>query len=77
MVLGRAFRIVFWGILFGLAGVWVSTRIISSLLFGIEPLDIPTLLAGSGLLVAVGGMAALLPSLRGTRLSPVAALRTE
>jgi len=77
MVLRRALGIVFWGVLFGLAGVWVSTRIISGLLFGVRPLDLPTILVGVGLLVAAATTAALLPGLRGTRLSPVSALRSE
>jgi hypothetical protein len=77
LVLGRALGIVFWGILFGLGGVLVSTRIIASLLFGVRPLDPLTLLGGVCLLLLVGVTGALLPSLRGTRLSPVAALRSE
>ena len=77
LVLGRSLGIVFWGLLFGLAGVGISTLVISSVLFGVRPLDPPTLLAGIFLLLLVGCSAALLPSLRGTRLSPVAALRSE
>jgi len=77
LVLRRAFKLVVEGVLLGLAGVWVSTRIISGLLFGVRPLDPPTILGGVGLLLLVGLTAALLPSIRGTRLSPVAALRSE
>jgi len=77
LVLRRALKIVFKGLLFGLGGVWVTTRIISGLLFGVRPLDLPTLLGGISLLLLVGVTAALLPSIRGTRLSPVAALRSE
>jgi len=77
LVLRRALKIVFKGLLFGLGGVWLTTRIISGLLFGVRPLDLPTLLGGISLLLLVGVTAALLPSIRGTRLSPVAALRSE
>jgi len=77
LVLRRAVTIVFWGLLFGLGGVLVSGVILSSLLFGVRPLDPATLLAGAGLLLLVGVAGALLPSLRGTRLSPVAALRSN
>jgi predicted permease len=76
-ILRRALTIVFWGVLFGMGGVWASTRIISGLLFGVRPLDVPTLMAGLGILLAAGFLAALLPGLKGTRLSPVGALRTE
>ena len=54
LVLGRALGIVFWGLLFGLAGVGVSTLVISSVLFGVRPLDPMTLLAGMSLLLLVG-----------------------
>jgi len=77
LVLRRAMKIVFWGLLFGLAGVVVSTRVISGLLFGVRPLDPLTLAGGASVLILVGAAAALLPSLRGTRLSPVAALKSE
>jgi hypothetical protein len=75
LVLRRALKILFLGLLFGLGGVWVSTQIIASLLFGVRPLDLPTLVGGVVLLLLVGLTGALLPSLRGTRLSPVVALR--
>jgi predicted permease len=77
LVLRRALTIVFWGILFGMGGVWVSTRVISGLLFGVTPLDVPTLLTGLGIMLGAGLIAALVPGMRGTRLSPVRALRTE
>ena len=77
LVLRRAMRIVFWGLVFGLAGVWASTRIISGLLFGVQPLDPPTVIGGVALMVLVGVTGALLPSIRGTRLSPVEALKSE
>lgn len=77
MVLRRALVIVFWGLAVGLGAAWVTSRIIAGLLFGVAALDPMTLLAGIGVLVLVGFVAALLPGLRGTRLSPVAALRTE
>ncbi len=77
LILRRALGIVFWGILFGLGGVLVSTRIIASLLFGVRPLDPLTLLGGVCLLLLVGVTGALLPSLRGTRIFPVAALRSK
>jgi putative ABC transport system permease protein len=77
LVLSRALGMVFWGLVFGAFGVWVTTRIISGLLFGVEPMDPPTLFWGTTVLVLSGVAAGLLPSLRGTRLSPVAALKSE
>jgi predicted permease len=77
LVLRRALAIVGWGLVFGMGGVLVSTRIVSGILFGVTPLDLPTLMMGLGIMVGAGLLAALIPGLRGTRLSPVKALRTE
>jgi putative ABC transport system permease protein len=77
LILRRAVKIVVAGLILGLAGAWVATQIIESLLFGVSPLDPRTLGAGVTLLLVTGLAGALLPSLRGTRLSPVAALRSE
>ena len=77
LVLRRAGAIVLPGLILGLAGVWAASRIISGLLFGVAPLDIPTVLGSVALLLGMGILAALIPGLRGTRLSPVTALRVD
>jgi putative ABC transport system permease protein len=77
LVLRRAMTVMLWGILIGAGGVWASTRVISGLLFGVRPLDLPTLMTGLAVLMGAGLLAALLPGLKGTRLSPVTALKTE
>jgi predicted permease len=48
-----------------------------SLLFGLSPYDIPTLLASVCLLVLVAGVASLVPALRASRVDPIVALRHE
>jgi putative ABC transport system permease protein len=77
LVVRKATFIVAAGLGLGLAGVLVSTPLIASLLFGVRPLDVPTLMGGLSLLLLAGVGAALIPGFRGTRLSPVAALRSE
>ena len=77
MILSRAFRIITVGLAFGLIGVGVSTLVAGSLLFGVGRLDPVALLGGAILLAGVGTIGALVPCVRGTRLSPVSALRTE
>ncbi|UCD23714.1 MAG: hypothetical protein JSW51_11860, partial [Gemmatimonadota bacterium] len=77
LVLRRALWIVGIGLLFGLGGIFISTRIIGSLLYHIRPLDIPTILYGVGFLVVVGIVASLVPAFRTTRISPASALRME
>jgi predicted permease len=77
MVVRKALALVALGLVVGAGGLWLSTRILASLLFGVGPLDPPTIIGCVVLLVVVGVGAALLPGLRATRLSPVNALRVE
>jgi putative ABC transport system permease protein len=77
LVVRRALGIVGLGLLLGIGGIFVSTRIIGSLLYHIRPLDIPTILYGVGFLLIVGLAASLIPAFRTTRISPVSALRME
>jgi len=65
------------GVAFGLAGAAAAGRLIASLLYGVRPLDGPSV----GLvLLALGGtalLAAALPALRAARTDPIRALRSE
>jgi ABC-type antimicrobial peptide transport system permease subunit len=65
------------GIATGVAGAWVVTRFISSLLFGVRPTDPMTFALGPLLLAIVALMACLLPARRATKVDPVVALRYE
>ena len=46
-------------------------------LFGVEPIDVPTLLGASRLLFLVALLAAYLPGRRAMNIDPMTALRTE
>jgi ABC-type antimicrobial peptide transport system permease subunit len=48
-----------------------------SLLFGLSPYDIPTLVASVCLLALVAGVASFVPALRASRVDPIVALRHE
>jgi len=65
------------GLVCGLAAAAVLSRFMTSLLFGISPVDPVTYLAVSIALAAVAGLASYLPSRRATRVDPVEALRAE
>jgi predicted permease len=77
LVVRRAFRLAIAGVGMGLVGVGMATMVVSSLLYGVSPLDLPTLVGGVGLLLMAGLAGALFPGLRATRLSPAEALRSE
>jgi putative ABC transport system permease protein len=75
MVVGEAGRLVVIGIAFGAALAFATTRLVSSLLFGLTPTD-PTIFAMSAVaLAAVAMAAALFPAWRAARLDPMGALR--
>jgi putative ABC transport system permease protein len=65
------------GITTGVAGAWVVTRFLSSLLFGVRPTDPMIFTLVPLLLAAVALVACLLPARRATKVDPVVALRYE
>ena len=65
------------GLLLGLAGGVAASGLIRSLLYGTQPLDISVFALVVFLLLAVAGLACLLPAWRASRLDPVRALRNE
>jgi putative ABC transport system permease protein len=77
LVLYRAWALLFAGVIAGLAAATWLTRWLSSLLFGVAPVDLPTFLGLSAVLVAVGTIAALVPAHRASRVDPSVALRGE
>jgi len=65
------------GVAVGLIASLVLTRWMSSLLFGVQPTDLPTLAGVSFLLVSVAAVACWIPARRATKVEPVVALRYE
>jgi ABC-type lipoprotein release transport system permease subunit len=65
------------GVFFGLAGAWLSTRLVESMLYDIEPTDPVTFSTIPVVLLVVGVVASLIPALRATRIAPTEALREE
>jgi len=77
MVMSRGFVLVCWGGAAGLAGAFGVSRLMQTLLFGVQPYD-PTTFAGVGILLAsVSAIAAFVPARRATKVDPVVALRQE
>jgi ABC-type antimicrobial peptide transport system permease subunit len=65
------------GVAIGLAGALVCMRFLSSVLFGVKPVDLATYAAVSIGLAATALLASYLPSRRAASVDPVVALRQE
>jgi putative ABC transport system permease protein len=77
MVLSRAVGLTLIGIALGLSGALALGRYLETLLFEIKPADPPTLAFVSALLLAVGLLAAIVPTGRATCVDPMVVLRYE
>jgi putative ABC transport system permease protein len=77
LVLARGGRLIAVGLLAGLAGALLLTRLIDSMLFGIRSYDPLTFAVILAVLAAVGILACLLPARRAANVDPLTALRAD
>ena len=75
MVVGEGVRLAITGLAIGLVGAVILGALLSTVLFGVGPVDAVTYLAVSMVLLAVAGLACLLPALRAASIDPMTALR--
>jgi predicted permease len=75
MVLRQGLALALAGLALGMAGALVLTRLLTTLLFGVEPTDALTFLAVSMVLVTVAAAACLIPARRAASVDPMVALR--
>jgi putative ABC transport system permease protein len=76
-VLGQAVRLAAGGVSVGLAGAFVLSQFLRTMLFEISPTDPRTLVATVGILLAVVGLATVGAARRATRIEAAVALRQE
>jgi predicted permease len=77
MILRSAMTLALIGAAIGLAGALALTRLMSALLFGVTPTDLPTFAVVAVGLIAVALIACYLPARRATKVDPLVALRYE
>jgi putative ABC transport system permease protein len=76
-VLGQGMAMALSGVAIGLAGAFALTRLMQSLLFGIEATDPVTFLAVPALLVLAALGASYVPARRAAGIDPAVSLRSE
>lgn len=65
------------GVLLGLAGSLALSRLLSSLLFEVEPTDAGTFMAMPAILLSVALAAGFVPARRASKTDPMVALRVQ
>jgi len=75
LVLSRAMVLAVIGIGIGVAGAIAVTRYLTSLLFGVKPIDVATFIGVAVVLALVVLVACLVPARRAARIDPLEALR--
>jgi predicted permease len=77
MILARSFGMTGLGLLFGILGASILTRLLSSLLYEVKPADPLTFVAVALILGAVSLVASYMPAWHAARVDPMVALRYE
>lgn len=77
MILRESLVLVAIGVVIGLPTVAGTSKLISSLLYGLTPADPAAIAAATVLMFVVAGLAAYVPAWRASRIDPLEALRYE
>jgi len=77
MILGHGMKLALIGVAVGLLGAFALTRLMATMLFGVEPTDVTTFAGISIMLITVALLACYLPGRRATKVEPTISLRYE
>lgn len=75
-VVGQTLRLALIGVVVGSGAALLGTRLLGSLLYGVEPTDPATFIGMIGLLLAVAFVSGLIPAVRASRTDSAGALRS-
>ena len=77
LVVGQGFKLTLLGVAIGVAGALALTRLLSALLYDVQPTDPATFFTVSLALMCVALLACYIPARRAARVDPMVALRYE
>ncbi len=77
IVVGRGLALTAAGLAIGLAGAFAATRLMKTLLYGVDAIDPATFAWVSLLLLAIAGLACWVPAWRASMVDPIVVLRED
>jgi putative ABC transport system permease protein len=77
LIVGHGLVLATFGIVCGIGGAMMMTRLMNTLLYGVGPTDPSTFMAMSAVMIAVTFLACVIPARRAVRVDPISALRCE
>ena len=77
MVIGQGMKLALTGVVIGVAGALIATRLLSSLLVAVRPSDPVTFTVVAAIFVAIAFVACYVPAYRAMRVDPMITLRYE
>jgi ABC-type antimicrobial peptide transport system permease subunit len=76
MILMQGMKLAGLGVVVGLLAAAAMGRLLTTLLYGVSPLDPLTLVGGSVIFLAVAALAGIIPARRAARTPPAVALQS-
>lgn len=77
LFVGQGARLVTIGLVVGIAIAGLGSRLLSSLLFNVDPMDVPTFMAAAGLVAGVALVACYVPARRAASIDPASLFRSD
>ena len=77
LIVGRGMTLLAAGVTVGLIGAWGATKLLRTMLFGVEPTDPVSYLTVVVVFAVVALLASVIPGLRAAMVDPLEAIRTE
>jgi ABC-type antimicrobial peptide transport system permease subunit len=77
MVVSQGARVVIWGVVIGIAAAFASTRLLGSLLYGVNAVDPIVFAAMALVMIGIGVLASYMPARRASSVNPIESLRSD